>query len=198
MTSPLLPDELVHLLGPRKGHFQLPSGHHGELWLDLETAFIRIGALRPFVTSVARLLSSHGVEAVCGPLAGGAFVAELIAVELGAEFYYAECRMVGPDSGPFEAVYCLPERLQRAIRGRRVAVVDDVINAASAIDGTLRHLRFCGATVVAVGALLALGPAAESLARTLNVPLACLARLGHAPWSPAECPLCAAGIPLET
>src|ERR1700755_690930 len=30
-------DEVLNLLSGRQGHFLLESGHHGDLWLDLET-----------------------------------------------------------------------------------------------------------------------------------------------------------------
>ena len=34
-------------LGPRRGHFLLESGHHGNLWLDLNSLFLRPAALLP-------------------------------------------------------------------------------------------------------------------------------------------------------
>ena len=32
--------ELLTLLAARKGHFRLESGHHRNLWLDLEPLFL--------------------------------------------------------------------------------------------------------------------------------------------------------------
>ena len=43
------------------------------------------------------------------------------------------------------------------VDGRRVAVVDDVIIAGSAVRGVLVELGACGATPVAIGALAVLG-----------------------------------------
>jgi orotate phosphoribosyltransferase len=34
-------ENVLELLSARKGHFLLESGHHGDLWLDLETLFLR-------------------------------------------------------------------------------------------------------------------------------------------------------------
>ncbi len=84
----------------------------------------------------------------------------------------------------------------RNLRGRRVAVVNDVINAGSAVRGTLADLQECAAEVAAVGALLTLGPAARDLADAAGAPLAALETAASNLWVPNACPLCAVGAPL--
>jgi len=66
--------------------------------------------------------------------------------------------------------YRLPGGLRERVRGKTIAVVDDVINAGSAVRGTLAELRACGATPMAVGALLVLGSAAASLCACQAIP----------------------------
>jgi len=70
-----LQKELISLLAARKGHFLLESGHHGDLWLDLELLCLRPKQIEPFVEDLARQLQPHTVDAVCGPFNEGAFVA---------------------------------------------------------------------------------------------------------------------------
>jgi orotate phosphoribosyltransferase len=41
-------DGLIEALAARRGHFRLESGHHGELWLDLDPLFARPARLAPF------------------------------------------------------------------------------------------------------------------------------------------------------
>jgi orotate phosphoribosyltransferase len=82
--------ELLTLIAARNGHFKLESGHHGTLWLDLDPLFVRPGRLRRFVAGLADKLAGHGVEAVCGPLTGGAFLAQAVAAALDVEFHYTE------------------------------------------------------------------------------------------------------------
>jgi orotate phosphoribosyltransferase len=50
--------ELVDLLSTRQGHFQLESGHHGNLWLDLDLLFLQPKRLLPFARDLARRLST--------------------------------------------------------------------------------------------------------------------------------------------
>jgi orotate phosphoribosyltransferase len=188
-----LREELVSLLAARTGHFRLESGHHGDLWLDLDLLFLRPNELRAFAAELAKRLSRHGTDAVCGPLVGGAFLAQMIASELGAEFYHADRITRRP--GPVE--YRIPDPLRPRIKGRAVAVVDDVINAGSAIHGAVADVLACGARPVALAALLVLGDSAARFAAGTSTPLESLAHWPSGLWTPSDCPLCAAGVPLE-
>jgi orotate phosphoribosyltransferase len=73
-----------------------------------------------------------------------------------------------------------------------------VINVVSAAVGTFSDLEAIGVDVVAIGALLALGDAIGEFATEHNVGLELLERMPNNLWTPSECPLCAAGMPLET
>ena len=71
--------EVVRLTRPRPGHFDLGTGYHGDLWLDLDALFLRPSRLRPHVRWLGERLREHAVDAVCGPLEGGAFLAYAVA-----------------------------------------------------------------------------------------------------------------------
>src|SRR5437867_1326114 len=137
--------EVVSLLAMRKGHFQLESGHHGDLWLDLELLCLRPKAVRRFAAELARRLSRHDVGAVCGPLVEGAFVALMVASELDVEFSYSERFANLQSDALYPVEYRIPRALRATVRRRRVAIVNDVINAGSAVRGTFADLKACGA-----------------------------------------------------
>jgi len=59
--------EVVQLVRPRAGHFDLGTGYHGDLWLDLDALVLSPARLRPYVDWLAERLRGHGVDAVCGP-----------------------------------------------------------------------------------------------------------------------------------
>jgi orotate phosphoribosyltransferase len=188
----------MEALAARRGHFQLESGHHGELWLDLDALFAAPARLAPFVAELAERLSGCGADVVCGPLVGGAFVAQAVAERLGVEASWTERVATPADGGLYAARYRVPAALRERVRDRSVAVVDDVINAGSATRATIADLRACGARPVALGALLVLGDGAAQLAGAEGLVLASVAALANAIWKPADCPLCAAGVALET
>ena len=194
---PMTADALIEALAARRGHFLLESGHHGELWLDLDALFAQPARVAPFVAELAERLSGCAAEVVCGPLVGGAFVAQAVAAQLGIEAAWSERVATPSGDGLYAARYRVPDALRERLRDRSVAIVDDVINAGSATRATLADLRACEAHPIALGALLVLGDAAAALAAAEGLALEHVARLANALWEPADCPLCAAGMELE-
>ena len=191
-------NELLQLFETQRGHFRLESGHHSDLWLEIPLAFLRPGRLRPHARRLARMLGAHRIEAICGPLVEGAFLGQMVAEELDVEFCFAEQFPRPSKDGLFPVGYRVPASLRARIKGKRVAVVDDVINVGSAVRGAIEDLKTCGVQLVAIGALLRLGEHAADLARAEAAPLATLTRLESGTlWSPVECPLCRAGTPLD-
>jgi orotate phosphoribosyltransferase len=186
-------EKLVDLLSARRGHFLLESGHHGHLWLDLDSLFLRPAALLPFARELARRLATHRVEAVVGPLVGGAFVAQMVATELDVGFAFAERRVAAQG-----VTYAIPDALHTHLRGNTVAIVDDAINAGSATRATLAALTAIGARPVAVGALLILGETALPAFAASGLAVESIARLPNDLWEPAACPMCAAGVPISS
>jgi orotate phosphoribosyltransferase len=190
-------EPLLALVRGRQGHFKLESGHHGDLWLQLETLCRHTREIRPLAVQLAARLVQHRVEVVCGPLVEGAFIALLVALELGCDFVYAERFANTTREGLYPVEYRVPSALHPAVKGKRVAIANDVISAGSAVRGAFSDLQAMGADVVAIGALLALGDSIAGFASEHHVALELLNQMPHNLWTPSECPLCAAGQPLE-
>jgi glycerate kinase len=112
---------------------------------------------------------------------------------VGASFVFVE-RFVSP-SAP--VAYRIPASLRPRLRGRSVIVVDDVVNAGSAILATVAEIRACEAELVGFASLLVLGEALTRTTQQYGVPFFRLATLQRGLWSPESCPLCRAGEPLE-
>lgn len=186
----------LELVGGRRGHFRLESGYHSGLWLDLDSLFTEPKRVAPFVTALADALRPHDVSAVCGPLLGGAFVAQLVAHALSIDFWFTE-RFTSRAEGLYPVRYRLPSSLRDRARGKRVAIVDDVMSAGSALRGTYMDLRAHEAVPVVAGALLVLGTVGASFFAECGLPVEAAAREDYALWMPAQCPLCSAGAPIE-
>jgi len=190
-------ENILSLVEGRRGHFQLESGHHGDLWLELEALCTHARAIQPFASQLAAKLWPHRVEVVCGPLVEGAFIALLVSLELGCAFVYAERFGNTTREGLYPVEYRLPKALRETVAGKRVAIVNDVISAGSAVRGTFADLQAIGVNVVAIGALLALGDSISNFAAKHDVALELLQQMPHNLWVPSECPLCGGGQPLE-
>ena len=187
----------IELVAGRRGHFAMESGYHSALWLDLDALFAAPAPVQPFVSALANLLRAYRVQVVCGPLLGGAFLAQKIAEALGAEFWYTEPVQRAETTGLYQAQYRLPSAFAGRVARPRVALVDDVMSAGSSLRATDAALRERGADVVAVGALLTLGSVGVRYFADRNVPVESVVRAELEMWTPDDCPHCAAGMPLE-
>ncbi len=200
MTSGNASQRIHALASARSGHFALESGYHGALWLDLDALFAEPSRIAPLVAELASLLAPHRPDVICGPLLGGAFLAQLVAHALAVEFAFAERVPRTASSSPgelFTAQYRVPPALARQVAGKHVAIVDDVMSAGSSLRATHAALRAAGATTVAVGALLVLGDAGERHFGAEGIVVEALARDEYTLWAPSECPMCRNGTPLE-
>jgi orotate phosphoribosyltransferase len=164
--------------------------------MDFETLFLEPSRVDPLALELSTRMSAHRAEVVCGPLVEGAFLALMVARQLGVPFTYTE-RVATNSSDLYPFHYHLPRPLHREVRGKRIAIVNDVISAGSAVRGTVIDLEAYGATVVAIGALLVLGDWSARFAADKKIALESLVFRPNEIWPPMDCPLCAEGVPLE-
>jgi orotate phosphoribosyltransferase len=191
--------DIFDVLPSRRGHFVLESGYHTDLWITLDALFVDPASIASQVDALAERLRTHAPTAICGPLFGGAFLAQALASKLAVKFFVMEPVPAdpAPGAGLFTARYRLPPGQVPQVRGERVAVVDDVISAGSSVRAAIAALIDAGGSVAAVGALLVLGDAALTHFAAQSVPVE---RLGHRAfplWHPSDCALCRAGVLLE-
>ena len=184
----------LDLARQRRGHFLMESGLHCALWFDLDAAFADQAALDPFIIQLSQTLRRYDVEAVCGPLTGGAFLAQLVARLLGAEFFFTAPVPAAPSAG---ARYVLPPTIGHRLLGKRLALVDDVMSAGSSLRGTLSTVESHGAIPVVVGTLHVLGTIGSDFFKERGLRVESTGRSPFDMWRPDACPLCAAGAPLD-
>jgi orotate phosphoribosyltransferase len=136
-------------------------------------------------------LREHPIDAVCGPMDGGALLAHALADRLGVAFLAAYRAPGHPGTA---LAYRLPD-VPGGISGWRVAIADDAVNAGTAVRACAGLLLSRGAKPVAVAALLSLGPASAAVAEAISVLLYPAGAIQSQAWPAAQCPLCAGGIP---
>src|SRR3982074_1326780 len=160
----------------RIGHFRFEPGHHGARWLEPDLLLQRPNALRPFAIALSQRLRRHDFEVVCGPLTGGAFLAQMVAEQCDVAFAFAERFAPPPSEALYQVRYRIPDALREGMRGASVAIVNDVTNAGSAVRGTYEDLVACGARPVAIGTLIVLGDWSSNFAVERDLDLVALER----------------------
>jgi orotate phosphoribosyltransferase len=180
-----------------RGHFLLESGYHSDLWIALDALLVDATTSAPLIGALAARLRSYAVDGICGPLVGGAFLAQALAHELKVRFYYTEREPTAAIGGLFNATYRLPPEIRRCVRGEAIAVVDDVISAGSSVRATMAALASAGATTTVVGAFVVLGQSALTHFARERIPVEALEHDEFNLWPPTDCPLCRADVALE-
>lgn len=175
-----LPDGVV-----RPGHFVYESGHHGDTWLDLDLLLVDSSWLARATRALARLIAPWRPDVVCGPDDGGAIVALAAAKTLGVEAIHATRRAGPPPDYTVAGDFA----------GRRVVIVDDAVNAGSAVLTTARRLADAGGTLTGVASLIGCLPSAAGVGEALGVSQIWLLGITTNLWLPEHCPHCARARP---
>lgn len=182
---------VLEAVAASSGHFVYESGHHGDLWLTLDKLFVKPRRTQRWAAALAAQAMGCRSEFVCGSLTGGAFIAQLLAVEMRVGFVFTE-RLVSETT---LVQYRLPAPLRELVSGRRVLIVDDAVNAGSALNSTLAELLACGAEPAGFASLLTLGDTLPRIAQQHGLPFFTLVSLQRGLWPSEECPLCRSGMP---
>jgi orotate phosphoribosyltransferase len=189
--------KLTDLVAARRGHFQLESGYHGSMWMDLEGLIDSPEQIGELVAELAERLRRYAPTAVCGPVTGGAAVARSLGVRLGVASYAAVQEVRSEATGLFTARYSIDVSGRSTLADARVALVDDVISAGSSVRAAHDALVSLGATVCVVGTLLTLGNRGRNHFVALGIPVEALEAEDYEMWTPQDCPRCVAGMPFD-
>jgi len=175
-------------------HFVYISGDHGSGWIDKDAIFVDPHRIRRLTQLLAAAVGHFQAEILCGPATGGLIVAQWTAFELGLPAVFAE--HTAPRSSELHGEFTLHRGYDQLVAGKRVLVVDDVVNTGLSIRQTATAVQRAGGTVIAAAALVDRG---NVDAQSLGVPeYFYLVEHDIPDWSAAECPLCQSGVPINT
>jgi orotate phosphoribosyltransferase len=116
-------------------HFVYISGDHGSGWVDKDAIFVDPQRVRRLTQLLAAAVANLDAEILCGPATGGLIVAQWTAFELGLSAVFAE--HTPPRSlNEFRGEFGFHRGYDRLVVGRRVLVVDDVVNTGLSVRQT--------------------------------------------------------------
>jgi orotate phosphoribosyltransferase len=167
----------------REGHFILASGRHSPLYLEKFQVLQHPADTERLCAALAKWAMPLDIETVAGPTTGGIILAHEVARQLGVRAIYAERRASGTGR-EFRRGFALRS-------GERVVVVDDIMTTGGSVQETIDAVRSAGGEVVGAAVLVDRSGGEAHL----DVPIEALWRLDIPTYAPAECPLCAKGIP---
>ena len=175
------------------GHFVYASGEHGPGWIAKDIINMDPARPRALGAMLAEAIEESGCtpDLVCGPAIGGVICAQYTALALGVECVFAE--RVRTDAGE---VFQLKRRYDEAVAGRRVLVVDDIINTGHSTGLVLKAVKAAGGDVIAVATWINRGNVgAEAFGVDTFIHLD---EVDLPSFPAARCELCSQSVPVNT
>ncbi len=164
-----------------RGHFLLSSGLHSDTYFEKFRILEDPKLTEKLISEVVDRLKSLNPDIVVGPTIGGVAVAFEVARQLGVKAFYAE----RSDSG---RVF---RRGFKLTSDDRVLVVDDVLTTGKSLMETIDAVKPFKSTIVGAFVLIDRSENFDP-----GIPLISLLKVKVKNYTPEECPLCKAGIPL--
>jgi orotate phosphoribosyltransferase len=176
-------------------HFVYISGDHGSGWVAKDVIFVDMARVRRLAQLLAAAVQRFDAEFLCGPATGGLIVAQWTVCELGLPAVFAEHDPTHKRS-EIRGRFGLHRGYDKLVRGKRVLVVDDVVNTGLSVRQTVDAVRADGGEVVAAACLVDRGNAD---AASIGVPdYTYLLEYDIPNWPAVDCPLCVQGVPINT
>ncbi len=176
-------------------HFVYISGDHGSGWIDKDAIYPQTQRIERLCRDMANLVRSWGAEVVCGPATGGLIIAEWAGHELGALSIFTE-HDAAPQGTALRSPFQLRRGYDRVVRGKRVLVVDDIVNTGLSLRQTAEAVRGAGGEVIGAACLVSRGNVAAAglgVDRYLY-----LLEYKIPAWPAGQCQLCRRGVPVNT
>ncbi len=181
----------------RNGHYLLAGGLHSDAYVNKDAVFARPKLIDRLCLELAIQCRHAAIDVVAGPVTGGAIMAAKIASCLNA---WNDCDhevlAVYADKTE-DRQFILRRGYEHLVRGKSVLIAEDVIvtggSARKVADAVLAN----GGRTIGVVALCYRGGVLGMDDPTMHI-FQTLVRLDFPRWLPDDCPLCKAGVPLNT
>jgi orotate phosphoribosyltransferase len=181
------------------GHFDFGNGYHGRVYLNPHQLFRYPSTIWRFAQDLIDVLPAsllEEAEVVAGPVMGGALLAHTMAGLLDSRRPLSRPRTIfAPFSVDAECGQTLSRFYQQQVHGRKVLIVDDVLNTGQTLSRCAGLVRGGGGTVLATAEIYDRMEAVVTQDMP-NYPLAEYKAPENYPVG--ACPLCKSGVPISS
>jgi len=165
------------------GHFLLASGLHSPVYWEK----FQVLQYPKYTEQLCSMIASHfrqqGVQVVAGPTTGGIILAFEVAKQLGVRGIFAE--KTGTGERTFRRGFTISP-------DEPVLIVDDILTTGGSIREVMAAVTRQGGSIIGIGVLVDRSEQGVEF----GVPLFSCLRSETPAYSPSNCPLCAAKVPL--
>jgi orotate phosphoribosyltransferase len=170
----------------RRGHFVYAAGDHGPEYVGKDILYSYPDDTWKFACYIAEEFYYLEPDVVIGPAVGGAILAFEVAKELSMmrEVRFGFADKDGQD-------YVIKRGYEKLIPGKRVLIVEDVLNSGGSVAKVIARVRELGGIVVGVAAVYNRGGVTKKdLGLKKRERFYCLVTHKMVKYPESDCPLC--------
>lgn len=176
-------------------HVVYTSGKHGSAYFNKDALYPHTSITRQLGEQFAELFAPYHPDAVIAPAVGGVALSQWTANAL-SRLLAKEVLSVYADKAP-DGTFVVKRGYDKLIHSKRVLALEDVLNTGGSLKRVIAATRDCEAHVVGAGVLCNRGMVTK---KDIGNPpiLHALWNLNLDAWDEVDCPLCKAGVPINT
>ena len=164
------------------GHFLLSSGLHSDAYLEKFRIFERPAIHSRIISEILGHFAGKKIDTVLGPALGGVIMASEAGRQLSVRAVYAE-----KENGRL-----ILRRGFSLSEGERVLILDDIVTTGGSLVETIEIAKNADTEIIGIGVL-----ADRSGGKTdFGLPYIALMNLDLPVYSPDNCPMCNANVPI--
>ena len=174
------------------GHYVYKSERHGEVYVAKDEALRDPSNVRLFGRLLAEMIVDQPFDAVLGPADPGIGLSQFTALAIQEATGVAVPALYASKEG--DGFKLKPDQ-QELVRGKRIALVDDVVTKGTTYGQVKKVIEDAGGTVTVFASLWNRG---GLTAEKAGVPTFSAVKRQFGDCAPDECQLCADGVPVNT
>lgn len=176
------------------GHFIYTSGKHGSHYVNKDAIYPQTSSISQLCEWMAEGFSKDPIDVVLGPALGGIVLSQWTAFHLSKLMGKEVLALFAEKSQ--EGEFIIKRGYDEIIKGKKVLIVEDILNTGGSAKKIVELVVASGAEVVGVSVLC---NRARVTAKELgtSAKLKSLVDLDFEAWESQDCPLCKKGIPIN-
>jgi orotate phosphoribosyltransferase len=178
----------------RDSHFVGTSGVHFDTYINKDFLYPHTKETSEICKLFAEKFKDENIDVVVGPALGGIILSQWTASHLSSLTNREVLAVYTEKSGDNEQV--LKRGYDEYVKGKKVLIVEDNVQTGSSIVKVIKAVQAAGANIVGVCAMVNKNEDMED--EIEGVPFNALSNLFVPMYEEKDCPLCRAGVPINT
>ena len=175
-------------------HIVYTKGGHGSVYINKDALYPHVRETNALCQLLAKQIEHLQPEVVAAPALGGIVLTQWVAHHLGATLGVPPLAIYADKS---DQGLVFKRGYDQLIKGKRVVVLEDIINTGGSVKNAVEVVRASGGEVIGVGVLVNRQPKLVTT-DTFTAPLFALLDFPAEIFEAESCPLCVEGRPINT